>query len=73
MATALFYLALAHQLAAAGTQAQTALTDARTLAPERATTWINELATIGRTHPAVLALIPTLTAPRAAGRPRSAG
>jgi AAA ATPase domain len=65
LATALFYLAVAHQLHAPGSQARATLTNARTLVPERVTTWINELATIGRTHPAVLALIPVLTAPPA--------
>src|SRR5262249_38664255 len=65
LATALFSLAITHQRGAAGSQAKAPLPRARTLDPERVTAWINELATIGRTHPAVLALIPTLTSPPA--------
>ena len=65
-AIAAFYLAVSEQLHDTENEVALAtLAEARRLDPARTAAWINDLATIGRTHPAVLSLIPSLTAPPA--------
>ena len=62
MAAALLYLAIAEMISGGADRAHGLLGQARQLSPEQASTWINELASIGQHHPAVLTLIPVLTA-----------
>jgi hypothetical protein len=65
----MFYVAVAVAMAAGGEleQASDLIGQARTADATQVSAWINELAEIGRQHPAVLQLIPVLTAP--AGQP----
>jgi hypothetical protein len=69
-AAALFYLAVG--VAAGGDQEQAVdlIGQARAADPAQVPGWINELAEVGQHHPAVLQLIPALTAP--AGQPAPA-
>ncbi|WP_329034449.1 tetratricopeptide repeat protein [Streptomyces sp. NBC_01725] len=60
-ATAVFHLAVASAIRGENDQARELLEAACQLLPDKALTWINELADIGRLHSAVLTLIPVLT------------
>jgi len=62
-ATALFYFAVGTVVRGDQDRAADLMRQARDLDPERTPEWINELAEIGQHHPAVLKLIPALTAP----------
>ncbi|WP_203791203.1 hypothetical protein, partial [Paractinoplanes rishiriensis] len=62
-ATADFYSAVAAACADDLDEAAQTLTQARQLAPDQTATWINQLARIGRRHPAALSLIAVLTTP----------
>ncbi len=62
-ANAWFLLAIAAALSGDAEDAGTQVHEARRLAPDEASGWIVRAAALGRTHPAVLDLIPALTAP----------
>jgi hypothetical protein len=62
-ATAVFYLAVAMAAGADLEQANDLIGQARAADATQVNAWINELAGIGRHHPAVLQLITVLTAP----------
>jgi hypothetical protein len=61
-ATALFYFAVGTAIRSNRDQAAALIQQARNLDPAQTPKWINELAEIGQHHPAVLTLIPALTA-----------
>jgi tetratricopeptide (TPR) repeat protein len=62
-AIALFYLAISAVIRGDDDRAIDAIRQARQLHPDYVPMWINQCAEIGQHHPAVLQLIPALTAP----------
>ncbi len=62
-AAALAYLAIGTAISGDQDQAAELLGQARQLDPAQVPAWINELAAVAQLHPAVLPLIPVLTAP----------